>query len=126
MKPANNEIQARAKERRINQTAAERSLWNHLRDRQVNNYKFRRQHLIGHYIADFYCAEAKSIVEIDGDTHFNQGEYDQKRTMWLEEQELRVIRFTNDQVLNSTDAVLRLIAESCKCGSLPAGEGPLT
>jgi adenine-specific DNA-methyltransferase len=114
MKPANQTIQTRARELRANQTAAERLLWNHLRNRQVINLKFRRQHPIGQYIADFYCAEAKLIVEIDGDTHFNHGEYDQKRSAWLEEQGLRVIRFTNDQVLNSTDEVLRLIAEACR------------
>jgi very-short-patch-repair endonuclease len=114
MKPANKTIQARAKELRFNQTAAERLLWNHLRNRQVNNLKFRRQHPIGHYIADFYCAEAKTIIEIDGDTHFDRVEYDQKRTFWLEEQGFSVMRFTNDQVLNSTDEVLRLIAEECR------------
>ena len=97
MKPANKEIQARAKELRFNQTAAERLLWNHLRNRQVNNLKFRRQHPFGPFIVDFYCAEAKLILEIDGDTHLDQVEYDQKRTSWLEEQGSRVIRFTNEK-----------------------------
>lgn len=121
MKPVNKDIQAKAKELCFNQTAAEQLLWTHLRNRQLNNLKFRRQHPIGFYIADYYCAEVKLVVEIDGDTHLDQAEYDQKRTHWLEEQGLRVMRFTNEVVLDTPEAVLELITEYCA-----SRVGPLT
>ena len=113
MKLAKKETQVRAKDLRFNQTTTERLLWGCLRNRQINGLKFRRQHPIGFYIVDFFCAETNLIIEVDGDSHLQRVEYDQRRTLWLEEQGLRVIRFTNEEVLNSMDEILRLIAEAC-------------
>lgn len=117
MSQGQKEIQKRARDLRSNQTGAEGLLWMHLRNRQLNNLKFRRQHPIGNYIVDFYCAEVGVIVEIDGDTHLDRVEYDQNRTEWLERQGLRVIRFSNQDVYENPAEVLTLIAEFC-AGSL--------
>lgn len=108
-----NEIKDRAKGLRVDQTGAEGLLWRFLRNRQLNNLKFRRQHPIGNYIVDFSCAEARVVVEIDGDTHFDQIDYDLNRTQWLAQQGLRVIRFTNQDVFDNPAEVLALIAEFC-------------
>lgn len=113
-------INGRAKELRTNQTITEKLLWYQLRNRQVNNLKFRRQHPIGSYIVDFYCFEAKLVIEVDGDSHLDQVEYDLQRTHWLEEQGLRVLRFTNEEVYFNLDGVIEAIAKFCK------REGPLT
>jgi very-short-patch-repair endonuclease len=106
-------IRARARELRQPQTPAERVLWSRLRNRQLG-YKFRRQHPIGCYIVDFYCAERKLAIEIDGDSHAEQVEYDAERTAWLAEQGVRVVRFTNRQVHRQTDDVLEAILSECQ------------
>jgi very-short-patch-repair endonuclease len=98
--------QARARELRKRQTPAERALWSRLRKKQLLGYKFRRQHPIGCFIVDFCCARVKLVVEIDGESHASQVEYDDSRTAHLEEQGYIVIRFTNDQVLRHSSAVL--------------------
>jgi len=69
-------LTTQARELRNNQTAAERYLWQHLRKRQLSNYKVRRQHVFKNFIVDFVCLEAKLIVEIDGKNHQDQIEYD--------------------------------------------------
>ncbi len=88
-----------ARELRQPQTPAEATLWRHLRNRNLK-FKFRRQHPIDFFIIDFYCAEAKLLIEIDGDSHLvkEQMEYDQARTEYLEELGYKVVRFTNDEV----------------------------
>jgi very-short-patch-repair endonuclease len=80
------EIQARARQLRRELTPAERKLWARLRYRQLEGLHFRKQHPVGRFIVDFFCAKAKLIIEIDGDTHAepDQAEYDQARTIWLE------------------------------------------
>jgi very-short-patch-repair endonuclease len=105
----------RARELRQPQTPAEEKLWYWLRDSQLEGLKFRRQHPLGRFIVDFYCAEKKLVIEVDGDTHFTpeQMEYDAARTEWLEEQGLRVARVTNDEVMENLDAVLEWIAKGC-------------
>jgi very-short-patch-repair endonuclease len=104
-----------ARELRQPQTPAETALWQHLRNRNLG-YKFRRQHPIGFFIIDFYCAEAKLLIEIDGDSHFQktQMDYDQKRTEHLESLGYTVIRFTNDDVRYSVHAVIAIIVEEVK------------
>jgi len=78
-------IRQRSRELRQSLTPAEGKLWSILRNRNLGNYKFRRQHPIGLFITDFYCAKVKLIVEVDGAVHAGQEEYDQARTDWLEE-----------------------------------------
>lgn len=92
-------------------TPAEEKLWQILRDRQLRGYKFRRQHAINRFVADFYCARARLILEIDGPVHAFQMEQDVERQSILEEMGFRVIRFTNDQVLAHPDQVLAQILE---------------
>jgi very-short-patch-repair endonuclease len=106
-----------ARELRQPQTPAERKLWARLRDRQLGGLKFRRQHPIGRFIVDFYCAGCGLVVEVDGDTHAEQVEYDQARTAWLEAQGYHVIRFANRDVHQQTDAVLEAILRECAARS---------
>ncbi len=104
---------AHARQLRQPQTPAESRLWAHLRDRRLHGLKFRRQHPLGHYIVDFYCPDRWLVVEIDGDSHADQQEYDADRTGWLEEIGCRVIRFTNREVSNQLEAVLETILREC-------------
>jgi very-short-patch-repair endonuclease len=105
-------MQTRARELRRAMTPAEKKLWQRIRYGQLGGAHFRKQHAVGHYIVDFFCAKAKLVVEIDGDTHAEQVEYDAERTEWLNEQkQYRVIRFWNNEVLHDIDAVLAKIAE---------------
>ena len=107
---ASKEMQARARELRKDMTPAEKKLWQHLRDGQLDGAYFRKQHAIGTYIVDFFCAKSKLVIEVDGDSHAEQAEYDVQRTKWLnEEKGYRVIRFTNRDVLHNTEAVLEAI-----------------
>ncbi len=95
-------------------TTAEAFLWMCLRNRQLLGKKFRRQHPIGPFIADFYCDEARLVIEIDGAVHRepSQRERDQSREQILRHYGVRVIRFTNDEVLSHIDRVLERIAEA--------------
>ena len=102
-----------ARELRHGQTPIEERLWRELRSRQLVGMKFRRQHPIGSFIVDFYCADKRLVVEIDGDSHADQIAYDKRRTKWLEDQGYRVIRFTNREVLNQLSAVLEKIMRVC-------------
>jgi very-short-patch-repair endonuclease len=94
---------------RQRQTPAEQRLWLHLRGGQLDGRRFRRQQPIGPYIADFYCAAAKLVVEVDGPIHERQVEYDRERDAYLAAHDLRVLRFTNQAVLYDLDTVLRAI-----------------
>ena len=108
------EIRQRAHELRKSSTPAEQKLWQALRNRNLGDYKFRRQHPIGPYIADFFCAEVGLVVEVDGGGHLDQIAYDQDRTDWLEGQGYHVIRFWNDDVLNHLDDVTQEIVHTCE------------
>src|SRR5438552_18453887 len=102
---------ARARELRANTTAAERRLWSRLRAKRIGGFKFRRQHAIGEYIADFVCLSARLVVEVDGATHGEDRETaDDQRTAYLEKVGFRVIRFWNSDVFMSIDDVAHAIA----------------
>ncbi len=120
-------ILQRAREMRRKPTETERRLWRRLRRKQVGGYKFRRQHVNGRFIVDFYCHEARLILEIDGETHAFQEEYDAARTAWLEEQGNRVVRFSNQQIYRHMDEVMQYIFELCEPSpqSPPEGRGGL-
>ena len=96
---------------RKSMTEAEKILWNELKSRKLNGLKFRRQHPIHWYVADFYCHEKRLIIEIDGRIHEHEDlkEHDENRTAELERLGITVIRFKNDQVLNSLKEVLNEI-----------------
>ena len=107
-------VQQRAKELRKEMTSAEKILWERLRNRQVGGFKFRRQHPMGSFIADFYCAECKLVIEIDGDIHISQVEADAERTEIIESFGYRVIRFRNAEVEVSLQVVLQKILATCQ------------
>ena len=84
-------------------------LWSALKNRQLGNFKFRRQAPIGKYIVDLVCLEKYLIVEVDGGQHIEASLADNDRTAWLQSHGYRVVRFWNDQVLKETDTVLEEI-----------------
>ena len=100
-----------ARNLRKGQTQAEKVLWGILRNNQFVNFKFRRQHPIGRFVADFLCFEAKLIIEIDGSVHNlrEQKEYDLLRSNLINQYGFRVLRFKNNDVIFNTDKVLREI-----------------
>jgi len=102
-----------AKTLRKNQTEAEKKLWFFLRNKQINNIKFRRQQPIGNYIADFISTEKKMIIEVDGGQHF-ESDKDAKRDRWFHQQGYNVLRFWNNDVLQNIEGVLEVISEKCK------------
>ena len=107
-------ILKRARELRKEQTPAEQKVWRVLRNRQLEGYKFRRQHPIGRLIVDFYCPVCKLVIEIDGDVHADQEDYDRVRTEWLNEQGYDVIRFTNTQANEQLNEVIAEILYHCE------------
>ena len=107
---ASREMQQRARELRKEMTFAEKRLWQYLRNDQLDGAHFRKQHAVNTYIVDFFCAKSKLVIEVDGDSHAEQIEYDAARTQWLNEQHrYRVLRFTNREVLTNTEAVVEAI-----------------
>ncbi|RJP62796.1 MAG: methionine synthase [Ignavibacteriales bacterium] len=105
-----------ALEHRNEPTTAELILWENLKTKQLENYKFRRQHIIGSYIADFICLSENLIIEIDGLAHQlpENKESDEERTNRLNKIGFRVIRFSNDEVINETEKVLESISKNIK------------
>jgi very-short-patch-repair endonuclease len=95
-------------------TDVERLLWHALRGRQLNGHRFRRQHPIGSYIADFACIEQQLVLELDGGQHQEQAQYDERRTAYLQVHGWQVLRFWNNDVINNFDGVLFAIAEHLK------------
>src|SRR5215471_16587248 len=98
----------RARELRVNMTDAERRLWSALRDRRLQRFKFRRQHPIGPFIADFACVEHRLIIEADGGQHA-ESDTDARRTRWLEADGWYVLRFWNNDIMRNTEEVLETI-----------------
>ena len=96
----------RAKQLRQQPTEAEAKLWHRLRRKQLDGYRFRRQAPIGRYIVDFFCPDAKLIVELDGGQHAAQRDYDDRRTNWLESCGYKVLRFWNNDVFENIEGVL--------------------
>ena len=96
-----------ATENRLKMTQAETILWEVVKNRKLG-IKFRRQHPIGKFIADFYCHKVKLVIELDGEYHddIDQKNYDLERTKEFERLGLNIIRFTNDMVINKLEAVL--------------------
>lgn len=95
-----------ARRLRQSQTDAERALWLRLRDRRLNGWKFKRQAQIDKFVADFCCAEAKLIIELDGGQHAVQVAHDAERTLILKSMGYLVLRFWNNDVLTNIEGVL--------------------
>jgi very-short-patch-repair endonuclease len=105
-----------ARRLRLTPTDAEMRLWSRLRRKQLEGFRFRRQHPLGPYVVDFFCAEATLIVEVDGGQHAYDGE---RRTRWLEARGYRVIRFWNNDVLANTEGVLHTILDALRAAPHP-------
>ena len=108
------EIEAAARRLRRNMTPAEQKLWQALKGKKLAGLKFRAQHPVGLFVLDFYCPARKLVVELDGDVHGEQADYDEVRTQQLEAYGYRVIRFRNEQVLEDLPSVLERILEAAR------------
>ena len=95
----------RARDLRRDSSRAEKICWNLLRGRRINGAKFRRQHSIGPYFADFACVAQKLVVEIDGEHHDFQLEADARRTAAMEHLGWRVVRFTAKEVVSNPEGI---------------------
>ncbi len=104
-------LKLRARHMRKNPTPAEDALWQQLRGKKVQDIKFRRQHTINFFIADFYAPAAKLVIEVEGGIHEEQREYDEMRQMYFELLGLRVLRISNEDVLRNLDGVMEVIGE---------------
>ncbi|MBE0410320.1 MAG: DUF559 domain-containing protein [Anaerolineales bacterium] len=108
-------IQERARELRKDMTPAEKKLWSNLRNGQICGAHFRKQHPVGPFIIDFFCAKAKLAIEVDGGVHQSQIDYDLERSKWLVENKgYKILRFTNDQIESNIESVIeKIIAALC-------------
>jgi very-short-patch-repair endonuclease len=110
------ELKSLRKKLRYQLTPAEATLWKLIKGNQLDGRKFRRQQSIGPYILDFYCPEEKIGIELDGESHDNadQSNRDNQREEWLIQQGIRILRFENKSVFESTDSVLGIIQAQFK------------
>jgi very-short-patch-repair endonuclease len=111
MLPFNKSLKSKARALRKNKTEAEQLLWSKVRRKQLKGKQFYRQKNIGNYIVDFYCAAAKLVIELDGSQHYTKEgrAKDQGRDAYLQNLGLRVVRFSDTDVLKNTDAVVERI-----------------
>lgn len=100
----------RARQMRLNMTAAENALWQRIKGHKVAGLSFRRQQVIEGFIVDFYCHKARLAIEVDGSVHDGQEEHDRERDAVLDARGVTVLRFTNEQVRKEVDVVLARIA----------------
>jgi len=107
---ANVKHKERARELRKGRNLAEALMWKELKEKQLNGLSFDRQSLIGHYIADFYCASAKVVIEIDGSSHIGREEYDHERDEFMKAIGLTVIRISDADVKFNMTGVLSMLA----------------
>ena len=113
-KAVSDTLLSHARELRKNATDAEQLLWKILRNRQIEDLKFRRQHPVTPYVVDFFCHEANLIIELDGGQHngTEQQSKDEQRTQFLESKGYRVLRFWNHDILQHTEAVVQTILQT--------------
>jgi len=112
MKHYTDRLRDRSRQLRHNQTDAEKALWRLLRARTLAGFKFRRQHPVDRYIADFVCLESKLIIELDGGQHADQTAYDRTREARLQALGFRTIRIWNNQLLQEREAAAAVILEA--------------
>ena len=126
-KPTDPVLKARARSMRTEMTPPEAKLWSLLRAHRFDGVKFTREVPIGSYIVDFAARSRLLVIELDGDTHGRQVEYDAARTAFLERQGYRVIRFTNGDVMGNPEGVMEMIGVALAATAplpnpLPEGE----
>ena len=98
-----------ARRLRRGQTETEKEFWSKVRNRAFGDHKFRRQHPIGRFIADFVCLDAKLVIELDGGQHLQQQEKDAARTAWLDREGYMVLRFWDNQVFKEWEGVAETV-----------------
>lgn len=108
------QTRAHARTMRREMTRAEQKLWTQLRANRLEGFHIRRQQVVGDYIVDFYCHQAKLILEVDGSSHLTQVEADQLRQEMLEAMGLKALRLTNIEVMYHMDRVLAAILAECR------------
>jgi len=113
MLPYNRKLKQYSRVLRKNMTDAEKLLWSRVRLKQLNGYQFYRQRIIGDYIVDFFCPRARLVIEVDGGQHYSQRgiEADRIRDECLRDLGLKVLRFTDTEVLNNISGVVESIIE---------------
>ncbi|MCF7846445.1 MAG: endonuclease domain-containing protein [Candidatus Peribacteraceae bacterium] len=113
MAPYNLDLRSRSQELRRNQTEAESLLWSFLRRKQLDGFQWYRQKPLGNCIVDFYCPKRNLVVEADGAQHSTaEGrEYDEERDAELKELGFKILRFSNQEILNNTKKVLDIIKD---------------
>ena len=109
-----------SRELRQNQTSVEKIMWEILRNRKLNNLKFRRQYAFGRYIADFYCFEKNLVIELDWEIHKDRIEYDKIRDEIISKNRVKILRFENSEIDNNIEKVIKEILISCYPS--PSGE----
>lgn len=114
----------RAKALRKNMTAAETTLWYHLRAHRLQGFKFKRQKPVGQFIVDFVCMEHRIVIEVDGGQHLDEAQYDQARDEWLRRRGFEVLRFWNHEVMGNLEGVLEAIHMALRSRTLSPGPSP--
>ena len=107
-----NEKLEMAKAMRRRMTLGERCFWNMVRNEKVLGLHFRRQQVLHGFIADFFCNDLNLVVEVDGGIHEQQKDYDELRTKIINQYGIKVLRFTNEEVINKSDWVLKKLQEA--------------
>ncbi|RNC66346.1 MAG: endonuclease domain-containing protein [Desulfuromonadales bacterium] len=123
MKPRH-ALNDRARDLRNNATDAERLLWGHLRNSQIEGVKFRRQQSIEDYIVDFAAYSPKFVIELDGSQHADNLSYDEQRTACLQQNGFRVLRFWNNDIFENIEGVLAVIRQYCLESASPTPQPP--
>jgi very-short-patch-repair endonuclease len=116
-------VKQKRKQLRNQMPSAEVILWSRLQKRQMSGFKFRRQYSVGNYVLDFYCPEARLAIEIDGDSHFQNGasDYDSSRQKSIEQFGIRFLRFTNLEIYKHLNKVLESIKVALEEKENPGG-----
>jgi very-short-patch-repair endonuclease len=111
MLPYNIELKQHARQLRMNMTGAEKHLWAKVRMKQMKGYQFYRQKPVGEYIVDFYCPKVKLVIEVDGGQHFyyEKSKNDRVRDEYMRDLGLKVLRFSNSDVMNNIEGVVESI-----------------
>ncbi len=120
------DMRARGRRLRRDATDAERTLWRRLRRKQLDGLKFRRQHIIGRFVLDFYCHECRLAVELDGGQHGEaaQSRRDDARTAFLDRRGVAVLRYSNLEALRETETVLEDILRRAAARRRQPSPGP--
>jgi len=124
MLPYNKDLKEHSRDLRRNMTEAEKLIWSRIRKKQVKDYQFYRQRIIGNYIVDFYCPKAGLIVELDGGQHYHPEDLkkDTLRDDYMESLGLKILRFSNNEIFGNLDAVMEKI---CACLNPPLKKGEM-